>query len=230
MFFVVPTVPLQFGIVNVYWFDSQVETFIGRYAILTCMKLSDYAKQAGVSYRTAWRWWKAGKLPGYQMEGGTIIVHDSPSTSTPPSRVVIYTRVSSSENRSNLDSQAERLISYCEARGYQIHKIVKEVGSGVNDNRPKLLSLLSDTSISLLVVEHTDRLTRFGFRYIEALLAAQGRSVEVVNQTENGTEDLLADLTAIIYSFCARLYGLRRAKHKTERITQELLDGNHDAS
>jgi predicted site-specific integrase-resolvase len=105
---------------------------------------------------------------------------------------------------------------------------VKEVGSGVNDNRPKLLSLLADTSVSLLVVEHKDRLTRFGFRSIETLLSTQGRSIEVVNQADNGTEDLLADLTAIIYSFCARLYGLRRAKRTTERITQELLDGNHD--
>jgi predicted site-specific integrase-resolvase len=192
------------------------------------MKLSDYAKQTGVSYRTAWRWWKAGKLSGYQTASGTIIVQEHATDSPMPSRVVIYTRVSSSEHRSNLDSQAERLVAYCEARGYPIHKIVKEVGSGVNDNRPKLLSLLADTSVSLLVVEHKDRLTRFGFRSIETLLSTQGRSIEVVNQADNGTEDLLADLTAIIYSFCARLYGLRRAKRKTERITQELLDGNHD--
>jgi predicted site-specific integrase-resolvase len=78
------------------------------------------------------------------------------------------------------------------------------------------------------VVEHNDRITRFGFRYIETLLSAQGRSIEVVNQADTGTEDLLADLTAIIYSFCARLYGLRRAKRKTARITQELRDGTHD--
>lgn len=193
------------------------------------MKLSDYAKQAGVSYRTAWRWWKAGKLAGYQTASGTIIIQESTSARSLPARVVIYARVASSENRSNLDAQAERLTAYCEARGYTIHKIVKEVGSGVNDNRPKLLALLADTSISLLVVEHKDRLTRFGFRYIETLFSAQGRSIEIVNQADNGTEDLLVDLTAIIYNFCARLYGLRRAKRTTERITQELLDGNHDA-
>jgi putative resolvase len=96
------------------------------------------------------------------------------------------------------------------------------VGSGINDARPKLLALLADHSIELIVVEHKDHLTRFGFRYLDTLLKAQGRAVEVVNQAENGTEDLLADLTAIIYSFCARLYGQRRAKRTTEAIVRKL--------
>jgi predicted site-specific integrase-resolvase len=72
------------------------------------------------------------------------------------------------------------------------------------------------------VVEHKDRLTRFGFRYLETLLRGQGRAIEVVNLAENGTEDVLADLTSIIYSLCARLYGQRRAKRKTEQLVKEL--------
>ncbi len=164
------------------------------------MKLSDYAKAQGVRYETAWRWFRAE--------------HQA--------RVVIYARVSSAENKPNLDSQADRLSAYCAAKGYQVSKVVKEIGSGITDSRPKLLSLLEDQSLTLIVVEHKDRLTRFGFRYLETLLRGQGRSIEVVNQAENGTEDLLADLTSIIYSFCARLYGQRRAKRKTEKIVQEL--------
>jgi putative resolvase len=75
----------------------------------------------------------------------------------------------------------------------------------------------------MIVVEHTDRATRFGFRYIETLLKIQGRTIEVViNHAENSTEDLLADVTSIIYAFCARLYGQRRAKRKTEKMVQEL--------
>ena len=97
--------------------------------------------------------------------------------------------------------------------------MVKEVGCGVNDSRPKLLT---DDEADVIVVEHKDRLTRFGYRYIEALLEQQGRRVEVVNLAEDGREELLSDLTAIIYSFCARLYGPRRAKGKTERVTAEL--------
>jgi predicted site-specific integrase-resolvase len=136
--------------------------------------------------------------------------------------VAIYARVSSAETASNLDSQAERLAAYCAARGYQVAKAVKEVGSGINDARPKLLALLEDQGVDLIVVEHKDRLTRFGFRYLDTLLKVQGRAIEVVNQAENGTEDLLADLTAIVYSFCARLYGQRRARRKTEVIVREL--------
>jgi putative resolvase len=186
------------------------------------MKLIDYAHKMGISYKTAWRWYKAGKLPGKQMDTGTILVmEDAPERQAPPN-VAVYARVSSAETRSNLESQAERLVAYCAARGYPVVKVVKEVGSGINDARPQFLALLADPSIGMIVVEHTDRATRFGFRYIETLLQVQGREIEVVNQAENNTEDLLADLTSIIYSFCARLYGQRRAKRQTEKIVQEL--------
>ena len=100
--------------------------------------------------------------------------------------------------------------------------MVKEVGSGVNDGRKKLLALLSDVTVTIIVVEHKDRLTRFGCGYIETLLAVQGRRVEVVNATENPVEDLMADLVSIIYSFSARMYGQRRAKRKTEKIVEQL--------
>ncbi len=157
------------------------------------------------------------------MDTGTILIEpDAVAPSGVTQHVAIYVRVSSAENKGNLQSQAERLAAYCAARGYQVAKVVKEVGSGVNDARPKLLALLEDQSVSLIVVEHKDRLTRFGFRYLDTLLRAQGRAIEVVNQAENGTEDLLADLTAIVYSFCARLYGQRRAKRKAEVIVREL--------
>jgi predicted site-specific integrase-resolvase len=187
------------------------------------VKLSEYAKQQGVRYETAWRWFRDGKIKGRRIGAHTILVEEetqvAPLSTT---KVAIYARVSSTENKSNLDSQAERLLAYCTAKGYQVAKVVKEIGSGVTDSRPKLLALLEDQSFSLIVVEHQDRLTRFGFRYLETLLRGQGRAIEVVNLAENGSEDLLADLTSSIYSFCARLYGQRRAKRKTETIVKAL--------
>jgi putative resolvase len=200
------------------------------------MKLSDYAKQMGVRYETAWRWYRDGKIQGRRVGPRTIIITEGQEApaSPAPQRVVIYARVSSAENKNNLESQAERLAAYCAARGYQVAKVVKEVGSGINDSRPKLLALLEDQSIGLMVVEHKDRLIRFGFRYLETLLKTQGRAIEVVNQAENGTEDLLADLTAIVYSSCARLYGQRRAKRKTEAIVRQVeaneVTGDGDAT
>lgn len=186
------------------------------------MKLSQYAKQQGISYRTALRWFRAGAIAGYQAPSGTIIVQEEKPVSASTHRVAIYARVSSAEHRANLERQAERLVAYASARGYQVSQVVKEIGSGVNDNRPKFLALLSDPSIGRIVIEHKDRGTRFGFRYIETLLKTTGREIEVVNMAENNTEDLLSDLSSIIYSFCARLYGQRRAKRKTEKIVQEL--------
>ncbi len=187
------------------------------------MKLSEYAKQQGVRYETAWRWFQEGKIKGHRVGAHTIMIDEG--IEVPPTaqqKVAVYARVSSAENKLNLDSQAERLVAYCMAKGYQVSKVVKEVGSGVNDARPKFLSLLEDTSITTIVVEHKDRASRFGVRYIDSLLRVQGRSLEIVNLSENGTEDMLADVTSIIYSFCARLYGQRRATRKTETIVKRL--------
>lgn len=101
------------------------------------MKLKDYAKKAGISYRTAWRWGKAGKLRGIQMETGTIVIDpDEPQTETAEPKLetaVLYGRVSSSENRDNLEKQMDRLRSYANAAGYRIFREVKEIGSGLND-------------------------------------------------------------------------------------------------
>ena len=189
------------------------------------MKLSEYAKQQGISYRTAFRWWKAGQIPGYQAPTGTIIVQEPKAETAQAQRVAIYARVSSHEHQANLDRQAERLLSYCAAKGYRVSKVVKEIASGVNDSRPKLLALLEDQAVTLIVVEHKDRLTRFGYRYLDTLLKGQGRALEVVNEAENEAEDLIADLTSIIYPFCARLYGRRRAKRKTEALVKQLEAG-----
>jgi predicted site-specific integrase-resolvase len=187
----------------------------------------------GVSYKTAWRWWRAGRLDAYQAATGTVIVREpAPAPTHPPvaEGVAVYARVSAAENRPHLEGQAERLVAYCAAKGYQVHQVVKEVGSGVKDSRPKFLKLLADPSITVIVVEHHDRATRFGFRYLETLLERQGRRVEVVNLADygdgdgDGREDLVADLVAIVDSFCARLYGQRRAKRKTETIVRELTE------
>src|SRR5437588_1611844 len=186
------------------------------------MKLSQYAKQQGISYRTAFRWWQAGQIKGYQATSGTIIVTEGEIQQVRPEKVAIYARVSSAEHKEKLERQAERLVQYCTVRGYQVTQVVKEIASGVNDSRPKLLSLLKDTSITRLVVEHKDRLTRFGFHYLETLLETTGRSIEVVNVAENDKEDLIADLVAIVYSFTARLYGQRRAKRKIEALVEQL--------
>ena len=194
------------------------------------MKLPDYAKELGVSYKTVWRWWKAGKLPhpARQTETGLVIVdyHKEESSSKKQSiRAAVYGRVSSSENKDNLDRQVERLVQYSTAKGYQVVKVVKEIGSGLNDSRKKLEQLLIDDGYDILVVEHKDRLARFGVNYIDVLLKKLGITLEIVNLADNGKDELMQDLVAVVTSFAARLYGQRRGKRKTEKIISELQNG-----
>lgn len=191
------------------------------------MKLSEYARRMGISYRTAWNYFKQGELDAYQTHTGTVIVREKESKALAGKNAAIYCRVSSAENKKNLETQKRRLLDYCAAKGYKVSKVITEIGSGVNDTRKQWVALLRDRSINLIVVEHKDRFTRFGFNAYKVLLNNEGRDVEVVNETEDGKEDLLQDLVAIITSFCARLYGLRRCKRKTERIITEL-QAEHD--
>ncbi len=136
--------------------------------------------------------------------------------------------VSSGENKDNLDRQAERLTQYATAKGYQVQHIVKEVGSGLNDNRKKLERLLKQDDYQFLIVEHKDRLGRFGTHYIDVLLNRCDVTLEIVNESENGRDELMEDLVAIITSFAARLYGQRRGKRKTEKIIATLQSKEDD--
>jgi putative resolvase len=178
------------------------------------MKLSAYARQVGVTYKTAWQWWKAGQLDAYQLPTGTIIVREPQSAAT---GVALYARVSSADQQDDVTRQMQRLRDYAAARGYQVVAEVTEIASGLNDERPKLKKLLTDGRVGVLVVEHRDRLTRFGYGYIATLLEQQGRRVEAVFPTDTG-EDLVDDIVAVITSLATRLYGRRNAKRRAAQI------------
>jgi putative resolvase len=179
------------------------------------MRLRRYAQQMGVSYKTAYRWWKAGKLDAYQLDTGTIIVRDPVQPMV--GGVALYARVSSADQKSDLERQMQRLRDYTAAKGYAVSKEVSEIASGLNDHRPKLAKLLTDPTIGTLIVEHRDRLTRFGYEYIRQLLETQGRHLEVLfpSDTEN---ELVDDFVAVITSMAARIYGQRNSRRKVERI------------
>ena len=182
------------------------------------MRLSVYAKKTGVTYKTAFRWWKAGKLDAYQMDTGTIIVRE-PATSAEQLQVALYARVSSAEQKEDLERQMQRLKDYAASKGYQVTKLVRELASGLNDRRPKLMKLLTDASVGIVVIEHRDCLTRFGFNYIEQLMQMQGRRLEVIfpSDTDN---DLVDDFIAVITSMASRIYGRRTSKRRAEKIKQ----------
>ncbi len=181
------------------------------------MKLSQYAKQQGISYKTAWRWFKAGQLDAYQTQTGTVIVREPEHVISQVSRIALYARVSSVDQRAELDRQVERLKDYAVAKGYQISMIVSEIASGFNDQRPKLLKLLVDRSIGRIVVERRDRLAQLGYPYIEELLAAQDRHLEVIFPDDIG-EESAGDAASALSCMVAHLYGRKYNKRRTEKI------------
>ena len=187
------------------------------------IKLTTFAKLNDVTPRTVWNWIYKGIVKYERSSTNRIyIIFDDEQNTIKQPKVAIYARVSSSENKNNLERQKDRLILYANAKGYKIDKIVTEIGSGLNDQRPKLEKLLTDKSIDIIIVEHKDRLARFGLNYIQKLLELDNRKIEIVNPQLNEKDDLMQDFVSIITSFCARLYGKRRSKRQTEMLINEL--------
>ena len=185
------------------------------YAIIHYMKLSAWAKANGITYKAAWRMWKNGMLPipSEQLPTGTILVHP-PQVRT--DAVALYARVSSADQKDDLERQLGRLSQYASKERLPVIRAIAEIGSGLNGHRAKIMRLLADPEIKTVVVEHRDRLARFGSEYIEAALAACGRKLVVVDQTEM-KDDLVQDMIAVLTSFCARLYGRRAARKRAAK-------------
>ena len=185
------------------------------------MKLSQYAKQTGVTYKTAYRWFKAGTLDAYQTATGLIIVRDKYDEKPVTGRIALYARVSSIGQKEDGDRQLHRLKDYAAAKGYQVSKEVREIASGLNSMTSvrNARKLLAETSIGTIVVENRDRLTRFGSHSIETLLEAQGRHLEMIFPGDTG-EELVDDFVSVITSMAARIYGRRISKRRAEKMKQ----------
>jgi len=158
------------------------------------------------------------------MPSGTILVYPDEETQTDEA-VVIYARVSSSNQRGDLQRQVERLVTYANARGWRIADIVTEIGSGLNGRRKKLLKLLADPNVRHILVEHRDRLARFGVEFIEAALSASGRKLTVVDETEF-KDDLWQDFVDLVTSMAVRIYGRRGARNRAQRALEALRHGD----
>ncbi|WP_033416072.1 IS607 family transposase [Streptomyces canus] len=180
------------------------------------MKLSEWARQQGVSYQTAWRWVKGGKMPVpvRQAPSGTWLVDEV--AVQPSGRVVAYCRVSSAEQKADLDRQAARVVAGANGLGLAVAEVVTEVGSELNGRRRKLHRILTDPQAGVIVVEHRDRLVRFGVEHLEAVLSASGRRLVVLNPAETA-DDLVRDITEVLTWMCARLYGQRAAENRVAR-------------
>lgn len=153
------------------------------------LRLADWAKEHGYTYQGAWNMFKAGLIPNaYKIPSGSIIVEETMQHNIDYVNI-IYCRVSNTEQKNNLETQSQSLQNYCYAKGYAIDKIVKEIASGLNDNRKELNKILDSDEKIRLIVEHKDRLTKFGFNYIEKYLASKNSVIEIVNNVEDVEHD-----------------------------------------
>jgi putative resolvase len=184
------------------------------------MKLAAWARANGVHPQTAYRWFRQGTMPvpARRLPSGTILVEvpDSDGDAVLDRRAVLYARVSTHDQRGELDRQVTRLSGWATAQGVTVAEVVTEVGSGLNGRRPKLRRVLADPRAAMIAVEHRDRLGRFGVEHLEAALSAQGRRLVVVDPGET-SDDLVRDMVEVLTSFCARLYGRRGARNRALR-------------
>ena len=193
------------------------------------MLVREWAAREGLNPQTVWKWCRTGKMPVpvEHTPSGMWLVHD-PKYETPTpdgneGRTVCYARVSSADQKDDLKRQADRLKAFAICMGVEDPEVVMETGSGMNDRRRKLNRLLSDPTVTSIIVEHRDRLARMNAGLVESALKAQGRRIIVVDDTELD-DDLARDMTEVLTSFCARLYGRRAAKHKAEAALRAARD------
>jgi predicted site-specific integrase-resolvase len=181
------------------------------------VNLKQWAAREGVHHVTAYRWFREGRLPVPARKVGRLILVDVAATEKPAAEsVVVYARVSSTDQRVDLDRQVARVTEWSTSQGLTVSRVVTEVGSARDGHREKFLALLRDASVTVIVVEHRDRFAWFGAEYVEAALAAQGRRLLVVDPAEVD-DDLVRDVTEILTSLCARLYGRRAAANRARR-------------
>ena len=185
------------------------------------MNLKEWAARNGVGYATARRWFAEGTLPvPARRVGGLILVMDE-SEPAPAGTAVVYARVSSADQKADLDRQVARVTAWATSQGLTVGRVVSETGSALNGHRRKFLALLRDPSVTVIAAEHRDRFARFGAEYVEAALSAQGRRLLVVDPAEVD-DDLVRDVTEILTSLCARLYGRRAAADRAARAVSAL--------
>lgn len=179
------------------------------------VNLTEWARAQGVHPQTAYRWFREGTLPvpAVRVNERTVLVSPDVPPGSPVAAFGLYARVSSHDQKADLDRQVARLTGWAAEAGGVVVRVESEVGSGMNGSRAKVRRLLADPKVTVVVVEHRDRLGRMNTELVEAALAAHGRRLVVLDDGEVD-DDLVRDMVEVLTSFCARLYGRRSARNR----------------
>ncbi|MGW0878303.1 IS607 family transposase [Streptomyces sp. NPDC002671] len=182
------------------------------------MNLTEWAKTQGVHPQTAYRWFREGVLPVPAQRVGprTILVNvEANTTREAACGLGLYARVSSHDQKTDLERQVARLSAWAAKAGHRVVRVEAEIASGMNGCRSRARRLLADPQVTTVVVEHKDRLGRMNVELVEAALSAAGRRLLVLDDGEV-EDDLVRDMVEVLTSFCARLYGRRSAKNRAK--------------
>jgi len=194
------------------------------------LRPKEVCQRLGISYSTLSRWVREGRIRAIRTAGGVFRVPESEvrrvAEGLPISkevRAVIYARVSSSDQRSDLERQVQYLTQYCSSNGYSVIDVLSDIASGLKTDRKGLLKLFNyiiNRQVDVVVVAYRDRLTRFGFEYLEHFFKQFGVRIEVMfgEEPKNAYQELVEDLIEIITSFAGKLYGMR--SHKKKRLVE----------
>ena len=194
------------------------------------MRPKEACRLLGVSYVTLRRFIKEGKIRAIRTIGGKYRIPESEvkrllsGIETKEVRTIIYVRVSSSDQKNSLERQVQYLTQYCSAKGYRVVDVLSDVASGLNTERKGLLNLFNyvvNKQVDVVLVTYKDRLTRFGFEYLEYFFKQYGVGIEAVygEEQKDAYQELVEDLIAIVTSFAGKLYGLR--SHKKKKLVEE---------
>jgi len=184
-------------------------------------KPQEFAKMIGISVKTLQRWDRDGKLKAFRTPTDRrYYTHkqyvDYMGNDTKTGKNVIYTRVSTANQRDDLTNQINFLKQYANAKGMIVDEILEDIGSGLNYNRKKWNKLIDDCvngDIKTIIIAHKDRFIRFGYDWFERFLKSNGVEIIVVNNEKASPEqELINDLISIIHVFSCRIYGLRKYK------------------
>ena len=195
----------------------------------------------GIANRTLRRWIKEGKIRAVNLAGRwripeseikRLLKQPVEEITTPRiARAIIYARVSGANQKKKLEKQIEALKKYIEQNNWRIVGIVKDVASGLNEDRRgfwKLVEMARKHEFDVLLVAYKDRLTRFGFKYLEELFKSYGVKIEVAFQEspKDYYQELVEDLVELVSSFASRIYGMRSHKYKkvVEAVEQAIKD------
>jgi len=197
------------------------------------LKPREFCSLVGISYQTFKRWVREGRIPVVRTPTGRIrvpysVVEHMLKEQTRVGevgevRAVIYARVSSSDQRDDLERQVQYLTQYCTAKGYRVVDVLSDTASGLNTERRGLLKLFNyvvNRQVDVVVVTYKDRLSRFGFEYLEYFFKQYGVKIETVfgEEPKDAYQELVEDLIAIVTSFAGKLYGLR--SHRKKKLVE----------